>query len=389
MTRLFRRSAVSWLPLLFAASSAWSETPVVVPPAVVLPAGPEKKPTPAASEPAPATAPAGESAPHPADASPRPTEATPRSAATPALDCPPVVPAAAGAGLQPTTLETRSLKPPEAHGTGGLKQISLSQILTAATETRAAYVPSENERVVLLDMPSTREQGRMFGRIVIFVEKGGTPKTRVMTVPEVKKWLAQNKSSVDTLTVGNNLRAGELARFFNTARNQGEALTGDEKQLYDLVLQWRMLRENETGVAVVEPERILITIPQASSVNGCSSCSVTASQRETIMRHEMSHARFATDTVYQNYAIWFWSNTLSAGQRERFTRFLITRGYDPTNRELLANEAQAFLMHTPDPAMFPAAALSMTDAELNELRAAFTSGIAARPLAIADKTQWE
>src|SRR5439155_23328585 len=98
-------------------------------------------------------------------------------------------------------------------------------------------------------------------------------------------------------------------------------------------------------------------IPQAESVKGCRVCSLFASHREVIIRHEMSHARFVTETVYQNYASWFWSNTLSAGQRERFTRFLITRGYDPTTRELLANEAQAFLMHTPDPAMFPAAAL--------------------------------
>ena len=68
----------------------------------------------------------------------------------------------------------------------------------------------------------------------------------------------------------------------------------------------------------------------------------------------MAHAKWATDTVYQNYALWFWSNTMNPLVREKFTRFLRSRGYDPNNRELLANEMQAFLMHTPDPAMFNA-----------------------------------
>jgi hypothetical protein len=245
---------------------------------------------------------------------------------------------------------------------------------------------SDNERVVVLDMPNIRDQGHMFGRLIFFVERGGTPKTKVMTVPEVQAHLAKTKESVDTLTVGNNLRAAELARFFNTARVQGEPLTSSERDLYDSLLQWGMLREEPAGVAVMEPEMILITIPQASSVAGCNGCGVTPEQRATIFEHEMAHAKFATDTVYQNYTVWFWANTMSPEARDKFTRFLRSRGYDTNNRDLLANEMQAFLMHTPDAAMFSAKDLGITDAELKALRDAFTAGVAVKPMAVAEKS---
>lgn len=295
---------------------------------------------------------------------------------------------AAAEAAQPggTAREAGAAKAPVTPVADSPKRLGLSDIVAAKTTSRAAYLPAENDRVLILDMPSMREQGRMFARIIIFVERGGTPKTRIMTVPEIKEWLVTTTSSVDTLTVGNNLRASELARFFNTARNQGEPLTVEEAELYDSLLQWQVLRELGSGLAVVQPERLLITISQASSVNGCAQCTITAAQRGTILQHEMAHAKFATDTVYQDYSLWFWSNTLSPGLRERFTQFLIGRGYDSTNRELMANEAQAFLMHTPDPAMFSAASLGLSDRELNELRQAFLAGIAAKPLANANRS---
>jgi hypothetical protein len=70
--------------------------------------------------------------------------------------------------------------------------------------------------------------------------------------------------------------------------------------------------------------------------------------------------------------------------REKFTRFLKQRGYDTNNRELLANEAQAFLMYTPDPAMFSAQALGMTEAELKAMRDTFEGGLQSRALVVGE-----
>jgi hypothetical protein len=158
-----------------------------------------------------------------------------------------------------------------------------------------------------------------------------------------------------------------------------------EQRLYDALVELQLLREEAAGVAVVEPERILVSVPQASSVAGCPVCTINAAQRAVILQHELAHARFATDTVYQNYATWFWANALTLVQRDKLQKFLRTRGYDSTIRELCANELQAFLMHTPDPRMFSAADVGMTDSELADLRQRFSEGLTPKPRAAVDK----
>jgi hypothetical protein len=268
----------------------------------------------------------------------------------------------------------------------GLRRLSKDEILTSVTDTFTAYILRGNERALILDFPTTRDQAKMFGRVILFIERSGTSKTRLMTVPEVQKWLTQNSQAFETLTVGNNIRTGEIARFFNTARFQGEPLTFDEQRLYDWLIEIQLLREGEVGVSVVEPEAILISIPQVSNVAGCSGCKVTQLQRDIILQHELSHARYATDTVYQNYVLWFWSQGMGLMAREKFTRFLKDRGYDIGNRELLANEMQAFLMHTPEESIFGASAVGMSEQELSDLRQRFRDGLAPKLRATADKS---
>ena len=266
-----------------------------------------------------------------------------------------------------------------------LKRLSPQEILAASHDVFSIYVLRDSERTLVFDFPNTREQSKMFARLILFIERAGASKTRVMSVPEVQKWLQTNSVQFDTLTVGNNMRTAELARFFNSARFQGEPITVDEQRLYDWLVQSQLLREEEAGVSVIEPERVLVSVPQVSSVPGCNGCTVSTAARAVILQHELSHARFATDTVYQNYVLWFWSNALSLVQRDKFTRFLRSRGYDTAIRELCANEMQAFLMHTPDPSMFAAADIGVSDAELTEMRRRFQEGIAPKPRAMADR----
>ncbi len=256
-----------------------------------------------------------------------------------------------------------------------LKRLRKDEILVAVNRTFAAYVLHGDERTVVIDFPSPLAQAQMLGRVILFVERNGTPKTKVMTVPEVKKWLKQNALRLETITMGNNIRSGELARFFTTARLQGEPLTVDEKFLYDWLLEMKLLSEENYGVSVTVPEIILISVPQVFSAENCVECGISLAQREITLQHELSHARFVTDTAYQSYVLWFWSQVMPPAVRKKFTQFLMERGYDPNNRELLANEMQAFLMHTSDPAMFRAAHLGMTVPELESLRLQFQAGL--------------
>jgi hypothetical protein len=374
---VFQRAGIAILPLLWLACA-----PALGQPAP--PAEPRQRsvvlappPVPETSAPAPAGSPAP---PQPGQASP-PAE---RKASSLDIEIPANI---VGPNLDSLkrTLGTPPGQSLAAPSLRGLKRLSRDEIQATTSDTFSTYVLRDNERTVVFDFPNIREQARMFARLILFVERVGAPKTRVMTVPEVQKWLAQNSVQFETLTVGNNMRTGELARFFNSARFQGEPFTVDEQRLYDWLVQAQLLREEDAGVAVVDPERILVSVPQISNVAGCPACSVNAAQRAVILQHELSHARFATDTVYQNYVVWFWSNSMSLVARDKFSRFLRSRGYDSSIRELCANEMQAFLMHTPDPAMFAATDVGFTEAELADLRRRFQEGISPKPRAAADR----
>ena len=293
-------------------------------------------------------------------------------------------------GLPPPVRETAPAANEQPLGSREIKRLSKSEILATVSDKFTAYFLRSNPRTLVLDFPTIREQARMFGRVILFVERGGAPKTRVMTVPEAQKWLAQNSEKLESLTMGNNFRAGELARFFNTARFQGEPLTVDETRLYSWLVEIQVLRDEELGASVVEPELILISFPQASSVPGCASCGITPALRTVVLEHELAHARYATDTAYQNYVVWFWTQAMNAVARTKFTQFLRKRGYDTNIPELLANEMQAFLMHTTDAAVFGSAQLGMTDSELNDLRENFRAGLFPKvPVVVQKPYQFE
>lgn len=256
-----------------------------------------------------------------------------------------------------------------------LPHLDRSEILPRSIEGFTAYLLKDGAHTVVIDFPDVQSQGRMFGRIVLYVEREGAPRNRVMPFAEIQDWLVQHSERFEMLTVGNNFRAVELARFFNAARTQNESLSEDEHFLLDWLLRAQLLAHKDQELVAVDPKVIVITVPQPSSVKGCAYCTILPAHRYAILEHELAHARFATDAAYQEYVLSFWQQDMSHAMREQFTRFLRKRGYDAANQELLANEMQAFLMHTPHPAMFKAAALGVTEEELAALRLQFRSGL--------------
>jgi pilus assembly protein CpaF len=55
-------------------------------------------------------------------------------------------------------------------------------------------------------------------------------------------------------------------------------------------------------------------------------------------------------------------------------RMLVRLNYDGANEDLIVNEAQAFLMHTPDDRAFNAASLGIAERQLSDLRRRFMQG---------------
>ena len=67
------------------------------------------------------------------------------------------------------------------------------------------------------------------------------------------------------------------------------------------------------------------------------------------MRHELSHAEYATSPDYAAYVGRFWAEVLTGDERASWRRYLAQAGYDPGMEDLMMNEMQAYLAHPPDP----------------------------------------
>lgn len=269
-----------------------------------------------------------------------------------------------------------------AQGLHALPQLSATELLDASASSSRAVRLTAPEGVVVLQFADLREQARTMARVVLFIEKVGAPRHRVMSVPEVLQWARGRGTRLELITLGNNLGAEELARFFNTARWQGEALTDQERDLLRDLLDWGLLREQAQGWAPGVGAHTLLTVPQVSQVGGCEACQVTPPMRRAIVEHELGHGEFAASTALQHHARWFWFNVLSPVARSQWQRFLTQRGYDTGQLQIVLGEMHAYLDHTHDPRLFRAEELDLAPAALEALRARYREG---RTLSLAPR----
>ncbi len=249
--------------------------------------------------------------------------------------------------------------------------LSREQIVTAQAAERTFYWLYDSPRVLVLDMPNVEDQSRVFARLVIFIERSSAPRHRILSVDEVLKWRLANKETLATLTIGNNIRANDFALFFNTARLQMEPITEDEQWLLARLLEHGVIKAVDNGYESLVPEKIVISAPQVSKIEGCANCTITPMKRDLILRHELAHARFITDQVYRNYVWWFWHNILTSQQRVDISKYLRSLGYDLGAPDMLINEMQAFLIHTPESEYFSSRAAGLAGKQMAELHASF------------------
>jgi hypothetical protein len=123
----------------------------------------------------------------------------------------------------------------------------------------------------------------------------------------------------------------------------------------------------------IQPNVVILSIPQVSR-EGATVNLVTELARRTILAHEISHAEYYTNSNYTNFARYFWFKVLSHLERDTFRKFLTRGGYNPDNEEMMINETQAYLMHTPDPRAFNAQTVGLTDKNIDDLREKFRQG---------------
>ena len=314
-----------------------------------------------APPPVPATAP-------PSTAQALQTGRAPQNAGPPAAAPPPatVPPAAPPAATVPPVAApaTGDVAPPRAAWpqvfrieTADEKHIR-DHVAPASGPSLSVFRFAPNPRVIVLVFASLREQGHMLNRAAAFVEKAGQPHDRVLNDAELDAAVRAGGDTVETFYYGHDYGASGLARFFALADRDGIQLLREEEALRRLIQQEKWFEPNVNGG--------LISIPQVGADSN-----ITSQARAAILHHELSHGEYFTNPAYTAFTRRFWTQTLTAAERERIRRFLRALGYEPSIEHVMENEAQAYLMFTDSAEFFTPEMIGMTKPRLAELRATF------------------
>ena len=226
--------------------------------------------------------------------------------------------------------------------------------------------------VLIIEFPSLASQGRAMNRIASLLEKDGAPRDRVLDDGDLQALIQSSGDSAESFYQGHDYRASGLASFFTLARSQRVQLDAEEERLLLLLLQRQVLRETGSGwIAMADQALVTFTATQAQGGNDRDDEVIDPVRRRSILEHELSHGRYFTDVRYRDACLRFWRTAMSERQRMHMKHFLAGLHYNAQDEDLMINETQALLFHTPDSRAFNAAAVSFTQEELDGLRSRF------------------
>jgi hypothetical protein len=248
-----------------------------------------------------------------------------------------------------------------------------SEILHAVSKEPKLYRFRSNPRIYVLDFPSLHQQALTLNRVASLFEKMGMPENRVIHQGELDEYFKTNHLNPDTFYFGHNYRATNLAEFFNMVNRDNIHLNPEERRFLQMLVDLRVLVQQRGVYKVPDPPLVILTITQLQKDNPATPelDFVDMSMRCTVLRHELSHGEFATNPLYRKLTRDFWRQTLTNADRAAFRAFLLSKGYNDKDDELMANETQAYLMHSPNPRAFSAERAGLTQARVDELRKKF------------------
>jgi hypothetical protein len=226
-----------------------------------------------------------------------------------------------------------------------------------------------NAAVLVIEFPTLLVQGQTFNRAAALLEKTGGLRQQLLTDDELATLLTKAGDNTETFFLGHDYTANGLARFFNQAERQSIALNPQELRLRQLLLDALILK-HEAGRYLAQGEQAVISFTSVQLDNPATPQdeTVDALRRESILLHELSHGEFFTNPDYQQRSWNYWRKALTEVERRAFRQLLAGMGYDAGNEELMVNETQALLMHTPDERAFGPANLGLNAAQLANLK---------------------
>ena len=220
-----------------------------------------------------------------------------------------------------------------------------------------------NSSVLVIVFPDLASQGRMLNRIAALVEKKGAPRDRILSAPELGVLIEASGLTPETFYYGHDYRMADINRFFALAVTSQTALNPAEDRLRCLLSSSGQFAETESLALV--------------SVAASPGHPAIDTARRAILRHEVSHGEFLTNTRYRDYCLGFWAQ-LAEPVRQVFIDELSELGYDRTQTFLIVNEMQAFLWEQVAGALIDVR-LRRLRTSLATLRHAFLEGIDRSP----------
>jgi hypothetical protein len=250
--------------------------------------------------------------------------------------------------------------------------LSLSEFLAGSSQDWRVARLQENTAVLVVEFPNLAAQGAAMNRMAALLEKADAPRDRVLDDAALAALIARNGDNSQTFYQGHDYDGIGLSRFYALVDKQSQALTGEEARIRHVLVEHGLLTESPEGVRPVGAQAVItFTAIQKDDPATPVDETIDERRRESVLRHEISHGRFYTRPAYREHCRRFWRETLTEPQREGFRRYLATLGYDRHDDELMLNEAQAFLLHTPDTRAFNAQGVGIPEDVLAELRTRF------------------
>ena len=153
-------------------------------------------------------------------------------------------------------------------------------------------------------------------------------------------------------------------------------LNAQELQLRSLLVEAELMKRGANGAfqPLTNQAVVSFTGVQPDDPTTAPDELVDGIRREAVLRHELSHGEFFTNPAYRAHCMRFWRDVLRANERRMLGAYLKSLDYNPADEELMANETQALLMHTPDRRAFNAGNLGISESALAQLRSRFRAG---------------
>ena len=256
-----------------------------------------------------------------------------------------------------------------------LSQLDVHELLDRRTTDWQIARLRGNPAVLVIEFPNLAEQGAAMNRIAALLEKAGAPRDRVLNDAALAELIRRHGDNPQTFYQGHNYVAEQLARFYTLAARQGQSLNAQEERLRKTLVDAHVLgRDGDATIAQGLQAVVSYTATQRDDPTTRMDESIDDRRRESVLRHELSHGLYFTNRAYRDHCWRFWRERLTEDERERLRRMLVRLNYDGANEDLIVNEAQAFLMHTPDDRAFNAASLGITERQLSDLRRRFMQG---------------